>query len=182
MALERNSKGQPNKTRFSVTRDDLALLIHPIKNPDQLRKLGGCSELLKALCVDPNLGIYSVPKSKKTAVRTNIKETISPPTQVISSGAEVSEDERRAAFGENRLPPMRANNLFDYMLAALSDKIMVCSTFSVQTFDPDSTDLTLHSVGYITRAGLYEDFGPQADPTTPRIHWVKGSLFWLQLS
>ncbi|KAI9343499.1 PMCA-type calcium-translocating P-type ATPase [Obelidium mucronatum] len=54
---------------------------------------------------------------------------------------------------------MRRNTLFDYMLAALSDKIMIL----------------LSSVAIISLAlGLYEDFGPHSKPDEPRIHWVEG--------
>ncbi|KAJ3022868.1 UNVERIFIED_CONTAM: hypothetical protein HDU68_008907 [Siphonaria sp. JEL0065] len=145
---------------FKTTREELGLLIHPSKSQKQLEKLGGCSELLKSLCVDQNMGIYSAPKYKRSiTVRGAKKEPLSSPTNIACTESTVTEDDRRNIFGANRLPPMRRITLFEYMLAALSDKIMIL----------------LSSVALISLAlGIYEDFGPHSDPTQPRIHWVEG--------
>ncbi|KAJ3136186.1 hypothetical protein HK100_001915 [Physocladia obscura] len=150
---------------FKVAREDLILLVHPAKNQRQLEILGGCENLLKSLCVDSNIGIKTkifdvsdtVRNSRAAQKKNEIEIVIS--SKVNASGTEVTEEDRKHAFGENKLPPIRQNNLFDYMLAALSDKIMIL----------------LSSVSVISLAlGLYEDFGPQSNSTQPRVHWVEG--------
>jgi Ca2+-transporting ATPase len=64
---------------------------------------------------------------------------------------------RMAVFGTNRLPHKKTKNVFQFMLKALSDKMLIL--FSVAAFISLS-------------AGLYEDFGQPHAPDDPRTHWI----------
>ncbi|KAJ3394883.1 hypothetical protein HDU84_005818 [Entophlyctis sp. JEL0112] len=158
------------KMLFKVSREDLSLLVSPTKNQQQLSRLGGCDAILAALSVDPSVGIHTISKSNSTRKlpvshllisqhsSRNALQGPAPLTQVTVLKGDITEQERRDAFGENKLPPVRQNTIFDYMLAAISDKIMILlSTVSI-------VSLCL---------GLYEDYGPNADPSN-RMHWVEG--------
>ncbi|KAJ3386301.1 plasma membrane calcium, partial [Chytriomyces hyalinus] len=155
------------KQPFSMTRADLGGLVHPTKSPEHLQSLGGCTQVLKALCVDPNVGIRAAPKMEKSGTIRGAKKDgaaqkpapSQPPTQIVIDSQNPSEEERLLCFGPNRLPPARRITIFEYMLAALGDKIMIL----------------LSCVSMISLAlGLYQDFGPQAEPTVAKIHWLEG--------
>ncbi|TPX65510.1 hypothetical protein CcCBS67573_g08107 [Chytriomyces confervae] len=155
------------KQPFSMTRADLGGLVHPTKSPEHLQSLGGCTQVLKALCVDPNVGIRAAPKMEKSGTIRGVKKDgaaqkpapSQPPTQIVIDSQNPSEEERLLCFGPNRLPPARRITIFEYMLAALGDKIMIL----------------LSCVSMISLAlGLYQDFGPQAEPNVAKIHWLEG--------
>ncbi|KAJ3233229.1 hypothetical protein HDU81_002380 [Chytriomyces hyalinus] len=161
-----NISSESAKQPFSITRADLSGLVHPVKSPEHLQSLGGCEQLLKALCVDPNVGIRAAPKLEKAGTIRGAKKDVAhkpaqppPPTQIVIDNQSPSEEERLSCFGPNKLPPARKITIFEYMLAALGDKIMIL----------------LSCVSMISLAlGIYQDYGPQADPNDPKIHWLEG--------
>lgn len=67
--------------------------------------------------------------------------------------------DREAVFGRNVLPETKSKSLLELMWIALHDKIMII--------------LSIAAIVSLS-VGLYEDFGPNADPNEPKVHWIEG--------
>jgi len=67
--------------------------------------------------------------------------------------------DREAVFGRNVLPETKSKTLLGLMWEALHDKIMII--------------LSVAAIVSLS-IGLYEDFGPDADPDEPKVHWIEG--------
>ncbi|KAJ3401117.1 plasma membrane calcium, partial [Chytridiales sp. JEL 0842] len=160
---------------FDVTPDDLASLIDPHKDKHKLARLGGCQAILKALHVDPEMGVQSMPgedddfqlhkKVEKSKSLFSLHKSESQ-AGLVSGRPEVegiTKALRRKVFGKNQLPELRQKNIFDFIKDAFQDKILILLTVAA----------------FVSLAiGIYEDtkpLGPNAsEADKQKIHWIEG--------
>ncbi|KAJ3289941.1 plasma membrane calcium [Rhizoclosmatium sp. JEL0117] len=120
-----------NGSGFGLTLQELSALVTPFKDHSKLSQLGGAIGILSKLRVDETNGLSIVNDKDLNA--------------------------RREAFGANVLPAVKPKSLFQYMISALSDKIMIL----------------LSVVSFISLSiGIYEDVH-EPDPAQ-RVHWIEG--------
>ncbi|ORY52395.1 calcium-translocating P-type ATPase [Rhizoclosmatium globosum] len=120
-----------NGSGFGLTLQELSALVTPFKDHSKLSQLGGAIGILSKLRVDEANGLSIVNDKDLNA--------------------------RREAFGANVLPAVKPKSLFEYMISALSDKIMIL----------------LSVVSFISLSiGIYEDVH-EPDPAQ-RVHWIEG--------
>ncbi|KAI9345142.1 PMCA-type calcium-translocating P-type ATPase, partial [Zopfochytrium polystomum] len=169
---------------FSFSAKKLSELMVPHKDFEKLVALGGLPALLSGLSVHPEFGLAttqgdmskSLPISSKQLVKTSIGDST---VALAQSGANpdgvssvdinsagvpaISIETRRQAFGANTLPAVKPRGLLSYMIAALSDKIMIILSISAVV------SLAI---------GLYQDFKPVAadapESDKQKIHWIEG--------
>lgn len=120
---------------FAFSAETLARMFNP-KNILAFRALGGLQGLEKGLATDCDAGL----------------------NEAWSSRGEPYED-RRATFGENRIPEKKQKSLLALMLIALDDKVLII--------------LSITSVISLA-LGLYQTFGLPHAPGQPRVEWVDG--------
>jgi Ca2+-transporting ATPase len=118
---------------FAFSAETLASIFNP-KNISAFRALGGLSGLEKGLATDCHAGL----------------------NEAWSSRGELYA-ERRATFGENRIPEKKQKSLLGLMLIALDDKVLII--------------LSVTSVISLA-LGLYQTFGLPHAPGQPRVEWV----------
>ncbi|ORY43694.1 calcium ATPase [Rhizoclosmatium globosum] len=90
---------------FAFTKEELASLVSPHKDPARLAEVGAVQGVLRGLNVDESVGL-----------------------KVGSNGTVVDQDIRLATYGANRLPTVKPKTIFYYMFQAWSDKIMILLT------------------------------------------------------
>ncbi|KAI9338954.1 PMCA-type calcium-translocating P-type ATPase [Zopfochytrium polystomum] len=163
---------------FALTPQELAELTVPHKSVEHLAALGGVGNVLRGLLVDAEVGLSSSPSSAPPADTSSSSHggKIPPPSSAAAKKLELAVDVydpdpsaaisielRRSVFGANMLPAVKPKGLLSYMLAALSDKIMII--LSIAAFV---------SLGI----GLYQDFRtlPADAPATDKqkVHWIEG--------
>jgi len=120
---------------FAFSADTLAHMFNP-KNILAFRALGGLTRLEKGLATDCDAGL----------------------DETWPSRGEPYAD-RRAIFGENRLPEKKQKSLLRLMLIALDDKVLII--------------LSITSIISLA-LGLYQTFGLPHKPGEPRVEWVDG--------
>jgi len=118
---------------FAFSADILARMFSP-KSISTFRALGGLQGLEKGLATDCYAGL----------------------NEAWSSGGEPYAD-RRATFGENRIPEKKQKSLLRLMLIALDDKVLII--------------LSVTSIISLA-LGLYQTFGLPHEPGQPRVEWV----------
>ena len=132
---------------FAFSAETLAHMFNP-KSVSAFRALGGLPELAKGLATDCDAGLNEATEYG----------TISPHPLVRSSRREPYAD-RKAVFGENRLPEKKQKSLLRLMLIALDDKVLIILSIT-----------SLISLAL----GLYQTFGLPHAPGEPRVEWVDG--------
>lgn len=159
---------------FRVSPEELKEIIVPYKDRAKLDELGGAFALLDALCVDAEYGLYSViggatdlnidndgaknMEGSKPEIDLSISKLIPGEIRIgISSKPAVPILIRQQVFGSNVLPAVKPKTLIQFMLKALSDKIMII--------------LSIAAIASLA-TGLYEDFNP--NQSGGRIHWIEG--------
>jgi len=120
---------------FAFSADTLAHMFDP-KSISAFRALGGLEGLEKGLATDCDAGL----------------------DEALPSRGEPYTD-RRAIFGENRLPEKKQKSLLHLMVLALDDKVLII--------------LSITSIISLA-LGLYQTFGLPHAPGEPRVEWVDG--------
>ncbi|KAJ3100802.1 hypothetical protein HDU97_001920 [Phlyctochytrium planicorne] len=170
-------------TPFGFTADELSELINPTRDPYRLLMHGGVSGILKGLHVNPDVGLVTVAqdereeqeqgipaeKGKKNApyhvgntTSTSAAHLEASTVDGIESG-QIPRKLRREVFGENVLPSVKPKSIFQFMLQAMEDKILILLTV----------------VAFVSLAiGLYQDFKPKPDDAPPEDkHFQKEGQF-----
>ncbi|KAJ3018425.1 UNVERIFIED_CONTAM: hypothetical protein HDU68_011154, partial [Siphonaria sp. JEL0065] len=116
---------------FDLTPQELASLVSPFKDHSKLAGFGGSKGIVARLKSNEESGLSLTDKADLTA--------------------------RDSHFGKNRLPDVKPKSLLEYMINALSDKIMIL----------------LSVVSVVSLAiGIYEDVN--TENPGERVHWIEG--------
>ncbi|KAI8854017.1 hypothetical protein BC829DRAFT_439493 [Chytridium lagenaria] len=177
---------------FNFTAQDLTELIDPHRDSYKLLMLGGVQGILKGLQVDPEVGLVTTTEDELDQAEEESKDMkssrrslgglkgrrgkgvgdkmsstahleISRSSVIGGDSSAVSRRKRREVFGANVLPAVKPKSLFQFMLQAMEDKILILLT----------------SVAFLSLAiGLYQDFKPKPEDASPeekqKIHWIEG--------
>ncbi|KAJ3334389.1 hypothetical protein HDU76_000085 [Blyttiomyces sp. JEL0837] len=162
-----------NNSIFQLTTADLVNLFQDNKTKsegeEKLTRLGGVHGLLKALSVDPEYGISTLGTEELGSVAVSKyadDKKVGSSGDVLnagSGGAGISEELRRETFGANVLPAAKTKSLLQFILTAMSDKILILLSVAA-----------IASLG----VGLYEDLKFVPDDAPPedkqKSHWIEG--------
>ncbi|OBT89215.1 hypothetical protein VE02_04275 [Pseudogymnoascus sp. 03VT05] len=126
------------------------------KSLSEFQALGGLAKLAQGLRTDLLTGLslgeawlHDTVRSGSTSRATAARHQES--YQVLQA--------RRAVYGTNRLPDQKTKGIFELMILALSDKVLIL----------------LSVVAIISLSlGLYQAFGQPHKPGQPRVEWVEG--------
>ncbi|KFY76785.1 hypothetical protein V499_03662 [Pseudogymnoascus sp. VKM F-103] len=126
------------------------------KSLTEFQALGGLAKLAQGLRTDLLTGLsldeawlHGTVRSGSASLATAARHQES--YQVLQA--------RRAVYGTNRLPDQKTKGIFELMILALSDKVLVL----------------LSVVAIISLSlGLYQAFGQPHKPGQPRVEWVEG--------
>lgn len=126
------------------------------KSLAEFQELGGLTKLAQGLRTDLVTGLSLDEAWLHDTVRSGSTPRATPARhhesyQVLQA--------RRDMFGTNRLPDQKTKGIFELMILALSDKVLVL----------------LSVVAIISLSlGLYQAFGQPHKPGQPRVEWVDG--------
>ncbi|KAJ3103218.1 hypothetical protein HDU96_009373 [Phlyctochytrium bullatum] len=170
---------------FAFTADELAALITPQKDVDHLYRLGGVTGILNGLHVNPEQGLVSTKEDERREAAEEFEKSAADnakglPTKrrlgkttsttrlgisaesVDDDPSAISKHVRQQVFGANVLPSVKPKNIFQYMLQAMEDKILILLT----------------TVAFISLAiGIYRDLKPPKDAPEEeksKVHWIEG--------
>ncbi|UNI15526.1 plasma membrane calcium [Purpureocillium takamizusanense] len=138
--------GVPGHSSFKP--ESLADMVSS-KSMAELEAVGGLGGLACGLYTDLTAGLgLCEPGSDSSAAGSS-----------HSSDSLSTLEARRAAFGSNQIPDKKIRSIFDLMLFALSDRVLIL----------------LSVVAAISLSvGLYQSFGQPHAPGQPRVEWVDG--------
>lgn len=126
------------------------------KSLAEFQGIGGLAKLAQGLRTDLFAGLSLDEAWLHDTVRSGFTSRTTPARQQESYQVLQA---RRDVFGTNRLPDQKIKGIFELMILALSDKVLVL----------------LSVVAIISLSlGLYQAFGQTHEPGQPRIEWVDG--------
>lgn len=157
--------------KFAFTPGQLGKLLNP-KSLAALKAMGGIKGLETGLRTDLRSGLSAdeshldgqVSFEQATNVHYGAEDTAAPAYQEPAGEAATTNtvgtyDDRKAVFGENRLPEKKGKNIFELMWIAFNDKILILLSCAA------AISLAL---------GLYQTFGVKHAPGTPKVEWIEG--------
>ncbi|KAK3368649.1 P-type calcium ATPase [Podospora didyma] len=147
-----NGANCDDKDRIFAFSPDVLVDMIASKSLAEFQALGGLDGIVRGLRTDRKAGL-----SLDETAADNIA-----PVESVHSGlldGPRMHRERHAVFGTNRLPDKKIKGIFQLMLIALNDKVLIL----------------LSVVATISLAlGLYQAFGQPHGPGQPRVEWVDG--------